>query len=98
MRKTLATLFAAFILIGTAGPALAIGTTVPDDPIVYCNDAPATGPAGCVPVECKDTIDRLLGGYAARVALRDTTIASQQSRIDRQAKIIERLRHRLATR
>ena len=95
MRKTLSIIVLALGLAFVGAPALA--TTATDDPIVYCDDG-GTTPAGCVPIACKATIDRLLGGYSTRVALRDTTIASQQSRIDRQAKIIKRLRHRLALR
>ena len=93
MRKTLSTIILTFALVLTG--ASAIAATTPDDPIVYCNDAPDTGPAGCVPIVCKATIDRLLIGYTARIGQRDIIIASQRSRIHRQARVIRHLRGEL---
>ena len=104
MRKTLAAIIASLALVFAGVPAF--GATVPDDPTVFCNDAPDTGPAGCVPTECHQVVDRLnlalmntrrlLTQERAEVAAQRATIARQHAKIVHQRHVIQRLRSRLA--
>ena len=98
MRKTLATLFAAFILIGTAGPALADAP----NPTQLCGPLPTntcptppTPPAPCSPTSATCLPDCTATAQGTRVVTDNLaeTVLRQGQRIDRQHAKIVHQRH-----
>lgn len=91
MRKTLSTIALSLGLVFSGAPAFAVG----DDPIVYCDDAPAEGPAGCVPTECHDTVTRFAGALASTrqmLAEERATVQQQRATIAKKSAKIRQLR------